>query len=569
MHKNLREVRKLLKGVPGVKKKPQMTAKLCPAGKHKEIARLQSRGVDPRYFTCRTCSFFRENTCPYWKRADGVLRARIALIPTVNLGIDKKLNEALPGRDIILDEDPTDALAPMLSKTQRELDETVELYQRASAALRQEADGRARELVERTLALLKQVRELCQGDQEIRLVRGHELQAERIDVPDKARGAAHRALAEAGQGLMTGRKPVRVSAETLFLDRFIDYATANPERPVALVDRVEGKRKVGGHPVGFVVVLNRRMFLPADSRVAVLDATGDKEHGRALLEREVLAVAGHAAHESRIVQLVDQSFSKSALVDRTGKALDEGVRIIRAILDRERPKRPAIITHLDFEDEIAKALDGRVSKKSIGHFRGHRGRNWLESCDLGIVLGTPRPPYPTIRALAAFLYGATEDELRERPGKIVRFYRGYRIATHGFKGEKLARAHRHYVESELIQAIGRFRYLRLRKKVFVLSNAILDLPGIEVRFSSADGAPAPRNKRKGRKNVDDFKDRLLDVTSRLLHEGAIVNAKTVGEVFDKKELRKVQRYLPEIVEMLHLKRKGNGYVPEDEDHVYV
>jgi hypothetical protein len=230
-------------------------------------------------------------------------------------------------------------------------------------------------------------------------------------------------------------------------------------------------------------------------------------------------------------------------------AISRAKATIKAILKRETPNAPALVCHMDQRENF----EPIVGKKRTNHFNAVSGTNKPEfrEADVGIVIGTPCPPVWTIRALAGLLYRATEAELAEVPSSSRRrFYRGASIHPWEFEGEVLRRAHAHYVESGIIQAMGRFRYLDGEKMIFILSNAVIDLPKIEARWASHDFKIFREHlDRTRRARYMALVAAMLAAAHKLLAEGIELDNRLVAEEAGYNP-DSTKKYWPKIREML-------------------
>lgn len=145
---------------------------------------------------------------------------------------------------------------------------------------------------------------------------------------------------------------------------------------------------------------------------------------------------------------------------------------------------------------ITEAMASRIAK--VEHFRSgeSRGSNdWFESCDLLVVLGTPRVPPSAVksrliqtgRVLASTRDGQWEPDYWSgvtTAGKRVT------VRTLAYRDHDWHFAHRAIVRSELIQSVGRGRgLLETGIPVVVLSNECLEFPILDV----TEFEPLPEN----------------------------------------------------------------------------
>lgn len=529
-------------------KRPEFTKQTCPAGEHDKIARYYRIGLDPTNLICGNCPFLSNHTCPYWKQVERVKKARVALYATARVRYGDSFLGSIHDRLLVFDEDPTEHLAPTIHKRRCDIEGLILLYERA----KKNVSGEALSYLERRCGLLSRLLAVVDRTHPITVVHGRDLRVgDDARVAAEDRRSAHEALrkARSSQG---GEGRIRASAETGFFEGLLDFIRREPEARVGLIDRIEADEPT--------VTLGYRVRLPAKARVLILDGTGTRDHYEALFNPfgagvgwSGLEVVGDVvAHDSKITQLLDQSFSVTSL-DRP-ETFERAVQIIETINKREGGVKPALICHKRHESAFVQRLSGKFQ---TGHFRALRGLNAFEDTDVGFVLGPPRPPFALVRATAALLYGASETELAETR-KSLKFQRnGRTFRTQGFSGNLLARAWRYHVTSELIQAVGRFRYLRTAKRIYILTTEIIELPEIEPRFASADPSLPPILKRE-RKDRRWCLEQLLSAARSLLARGIVINTEAVAAASGYPH-RRARRYWKQIVEQCGLKRKGRGH----------
>jgi hypothetical protein len=478
--------------------RPKITKKLCPAKLSSLVDYDYQVGINPKNSVCETCDYYRgeggeeaNEKCPYVTKLKRFPKKDVRLYPSAMLKFDwfvKKLKDTF----IVFDEDPTQYISPTLTKNQKEMKDLVGVYLKAT----RNATGKAQKLLEQRYDLLswleRRMRRAKDNKERVVVLRAKDFDVEKPIRSRKALSRANGALrgvlnkktkdedADIEKVTTDGK---RVSAETSFFAGFVNYIfrlvqEKREDVVVGIIDRVNTQDGES------TLVLNYRIELPRGANVLVLDATATPEHYRALLDREIEEVGGFVDHQSALVQLADKSFSISSLAKTRPLMRDYAARVVKAILDEKKPESAVVITHKKRRPALRKLLGITKESLPIAHFMSVRGLNKYQDRRLLVVLGTPRPPFSIIRGTAAFLHGATRDDLEKEAKQSKLMYRGCTVRPHAFANEKLRLASEYHVQSELIQAIGRNRYARPEKRdVYILTNEVIDIPDVKVGFA--------------------------------------------------------------------------------------
>ncbi len=227
-----------------------------------------------------------------------------------------------------------------------------------------------------------------------------------------------------------------------------------------VVDHHHGKNGKNVFVQGLVGVWHNE--LPKESVVWIENASTNSESIQALIGRDVVdkTPAGKLEYKFPPLQYAD--------VDVTKGTTPKIVRgIVRGLLAKfNNAQKVGIITqqcHVEALDELDPFWRSRISR--IEYFRSGKDRasnSWLESCDLILVVGTPRVPPVAVRddlirfgntneATTSGDFGSINWEGRTCDGKLVE------IEGTGYLNESWAESHRNLVKEVLLQAVGRGR----------------------------------------------------------------------------------------------------------------
>jgi uncharacterized protein DUF3854 len=255
-----------------------------------------------------------------------------------------------------------------------------------------------------------------------------------------------------------------VGAEALKICRAITAGDA--EEVVVRVDRMIGKDRK--EVIRRMIVVVQRTKLPDDVTIWLSDATADPAEIEALAGRPIAnrTPPGLIQLQHDVVQLpvdIKKGTSRTTVLKTVRGILAQypDARRIGIICDQ---KHVAAIRGSARKGEV---LDEYLRTRivMVSHFRSaeSRGSNeWVEQCDLLIVLGTPRVP-PAVAANS--LIAAGKAAAAARDGKWGpdwwsgrdRSGRRQTIRSLAYADHDWHAAHRSDVRAELIQAVGRAR----------------------------------------------------------------------------------------------------------------
>lgn len=213
-----------------------------------------------------------------------------------------------------------------------------------------------------------------------------------------------------------------------------------------------------------------RHDLPASKRYIVLSATLSESLYRRAFAQVQYCDAGRAVLAGPLIQDTKYSFSRTSLKDEASRT--KRLEYINEIV----PDDFSIITYKDFAREF--------NERGIAYFGGLVGLDKYAGRNIAVI-GTPRLN-PTNYLL---LNGALNESqnVRIRPRDMADdTYDWQEIVRNGFrfwfrtypKSSPLHEIEMFFIESELIQAVGRARLVRNDCKVIVLSN--FPLPGAKL-----------------------------------------------------------------------------------------
>jgi hypothetical protein len=237
--------------------------------------------------------------------------------------------------------------------------------------------------------------------------------------------------------------------------------------------------------------------IPDHAACWLCDATANTDELQTILGRPVCdrTPAGDLERLHQIVQITTD-IKKSA-------APSTVLKVLRGVLAAfSEAKRIGVITHQEHlpivcgtakhpEHRLDESLRGRIVKAE--YFRSGEGRgsnNWIEQCDLLVVVGTPRVPPPAIK-LRLIQVGMVLASIRDGQWEadywsgITTTGKRVTVRTSAYRDHDWYAAHRSIVRAELIQAVGRGRGICENGiPVVVLSNEPLDLPILEIDVHS-------------------------------------------------------------------------------------
>jgi len=312
------------------------------------------------------------------------------------------------------------------------------------------------------------------------------------------------------------------------------------------------KRWEDGVPVTSGIRFFIRHDLPKDRTYILLDATTDpyllKQHFGDRFQDHPMPTEIEPV--GRVTQVMDWLYGKRQILKQITRLRKTSrkpaiVRLIDHITEELVPKAKKIglISHLAERRlpgekkplalvvRILEMMAAQDRVAAVGHFGNLRGTNTFEGCDLLLVVGTPRiPPDVVAQTAAAFNY-------ESRSAKIIQS-KEWRTLRDDCAGEEWrvrtywpdqcnptqVAVHKSQVEGELVQAIGRARIIRNDTPVYVLTNELIDLPGIRRVFSSDldDDLSAEESQTDRRKDErEEYYDEFVGFVNELLKEGPV------------------------------------------------
>ncbi len=295
-------------------------------------------------------------------------------------------------------------------------------------------------------------------------------------------------------------------------------------------------------------------FLPEGRTYLLFDATSDKRLLDAHFKNDLTASRGWRGlpisvytppkivpNKGCIIQIMDQLCGKrSVLRQLEYKGNKSRKKKIIGLIDRLIEKHPdakniGLIAHRDTVLLFHEKLDAKTRVTKTGYFGNLRGTNDFVGCDVLIVVGTYRiPPSVVGQRAAAFSLNpddvemTTEVSWRSIDDKM-RKERWSLLAPWPREASEFQKAvHKSYVEGELIQAIGRARTIRENVTVYVLTNELIDLPGIQRVFSS-ELFPGRTQAQRRLDEKSEVYPELCGFIEELLDDGITVYPKVIAE----------------------------------------
>lgn len=434
----------------------------CVSPAAKRQLRQRGRDKPAPVALCQGCDW--KPSCDYARAIRDAPDARVVVMTGKRMATE--IGQALlPGRTIVFEESPADVLVP---REAFELGALAAMSQAIRRLCKTIDNAESRAWLRGLSDLAAHLHQISAGAQLILTVTADELRPWAVPRPTPF------------------LQEVLATVGIPKIERLISWSSwvrgAPEEAPVALVD-----------PIEHVTTLAWRVGLPADSAVVALDATGSREVYEGLLGRTIEVVGGATIPPTRIVRYHDVDSSTTKLGNAESRA--RAIEAVRAIARRHIGQRLGLITHLDLEDE----LKAEHAWAGTGHFGAARGVNKFRAespVEVGVVLGTFRPPAHAIRAFAHFVLGASTEEITPG-GATQRFsHGGQSCRTWGWDdGTKMAMACSFLSWAEIVQAVGRFASADV---VYVVSDVPLRL-GEEVRAAAYDlGVPLNDQREVGR-----------------------------------------------------------------------
>ena len=193
------------------------------------------------------------------------------------------------------------------------------------------------------------------------------------------------------------------------------------------------------------------------------------------------------------IYAVADSFSKRSLIN-TQKSLAKTERLFIAIRKKHKHKRISLISYSEIvKSRRFKSLRDRLKVHSSGYFYYVRGNNQFQSASVMVVLGSPIPSMNSFCQMTRDYFG--DPSIPDIPSRILLRW-GDDIP------QQLHMARDQFCVAELVQAIGRSRYVRKERVVYLLCskwdirNVEKFIHGIQVisRDDLLDPVCAPKTK---------------------------------------------------------------------------
>ena len=193
------------------------------------------------------------------------------------------------------------------------------------------------------------------------------------------------------------------------------------------------------------------------------------------------------------IYAVPDTYSKRSLI-KNERSLAKTERLFIAIRKKHKHKRISLISYQELITAPRfKFLRDRLNVHMAGYFYYLRGNNELQSASVMVVLGSPIPRIDSLCQMTRDYFG--DPSIPDVPPKVLWRW-GDDIPC------QLHMARDQFSVAELVQAVGRSRYVSKERVVYILcSQGDIDrvekfIPGIEVlsRDDLLDPVCAPKTK---------------------------------------------------------------------------
>lgn len=204
------------------------------------------------------------------------------------------------------------------------------------------------------------------------------------------------------------------------------------------------------------IVYIQKRNLPANKKIIILSATINEKIAKKLFGNNIFFHdIGEVEQVGKIYQIPNKSFSKYTIYEN----YDKMNKLAKRIIDEFNPESKVITFKGIFKD---------IGESNI-NFWNNAGRNDLTGKNI-TVIGTPHVQPYTYMLISKVL--GYEVKMNDNVIKYQPVSRGnYKFYFNTFKNDDLLREIQFYfIETELLQTIGRARTLRKNVKVLVLSN---------------------------------------------------------------------------------------------------
>jgi|GEM_PF-4189098 len=291
--------------------------------------------------------------------------------------------------------------------------------------------------------------------------------------------------------------------------------------------------------------------LPEGKTVIILSATAKAKVYKKITKKDVVE---HKLllvdHESDIHQIMDGNYPKITVMQRFDAILDKIERIRNKTAYRK--DQATLILH----KEIEKKNEEKIKLYQHHHFGALRGSTNFEKFELHFIVGSPNVDIPSYFLLAIAL---NNDEIfadfsNESIERILEMEDVWKVKHRYFKNSILKLAYEVLVTDELLQAIGRSRYITGRKTVYIITNEPILIPGIKREFFHQE---LQRKKQK----------RLILKENQILHlagvQGGKIQLKDVVQSGIYKDRVTAGRMMKELAGKEGWIRKGYNYYCDD------
>jgi len=443
---------------------PQPSDKNCAY--FSQMEKFFNANLDYRIGLCKTVCKKMHDDCPYlseFKKAESVDQL---FVPNYYLTVDDFMQRyGNPKRDfVIIDEDCLTRLCYFVSASKDDL----ERFKRVLEDFYRKRDlppdeDRAAEIILKILSLI-----IFKMDS---VWKGKNYPVFKFFNPEKI------ALKESIninnlQRIFTKDVAEKMQFEFISFFQQINYLLNQKKRVPLLFDyqKLTGK---------LLVYFNYRHRLPEGKTILILSATAKADVYRKITKKDVLE---HnlplVDHKSSIYQIMNGNYPKTTLIQRFDAILDK----IEKIKDKTAYRKDQ--TTLILPKEIEEKNKEKIELYQHHHFGAIRGSTNFEMFDLHFIVGSPKVDIPSYLMLAVAL---NDDEIFNDfdymdTERTIEMEDVWKVRHRYFKNPILQLAYRVLVTDELIQAIGRSRYITGRKTVYIVTNEPVPIPGIKRKF---------------------------------------------------------------------------------------
>ena len=192
------------------------------------------------------------------------------------------------------------------------------------------------------------------------------------------------------------------SLSSLMLRKIAQELESNPGRTSLRCLEIMPAR----NEVGLVSLVWKKEMarLAKQKNVTILDASGDSEIYRHVLDKEITTHEINVQSHAEIIQVSDRTFAKSSLVQQkesgTHILSDFGWKTVMLLQELSLKNRTIIVTYMRVEELIRPHLPG----VEIRHFGNLRGIDLFKDFDQAIIVGRNMPSPVDVRRMVRALY---------------------------------------------------------------------------------------------------------------------------------------------------------------------